>query len=65
MKLKHYPYHNLQDVPNFSRVSLLAINKYNLDNNAAILQKNLNHASNSIYFHWYCMTFDIIESSII
>ena len=49
MKLKHHLNHSLSDVPNFFRVSLLAINKYNPKNTTVILQDNLNHAGISIY----------------
>lgn len=53
-----------QDVSNFSRVSLLAINQLNLKNNAIILQNNLNGTSYSILFQLFFMALDIIESKI-
>lgn len=53
-----------QDVSNFSRVSLLAINQLNLKNNAIILQNNLNGTSYSIHFQLFLMALDIIESKI-
>ena len=34
IKLKHHLIHNLSDVPNFCRVSILARRKYNLRNTA-------------------------------
>ena len=40
IKLKHYLSHDLSGVPNFCRVSLLAINNYNLRNEAVFLQDN-------------------------
>ena len=61
IKLKHLS-HNLSDVPNFSRVPLLAMNKFNLKNTDVLLQDNLNDASNSIYCQWYSMALDITES---
>ena len=53
-----------QDVSNFSRVSLLAINQLNLKNNAITLQNNLNGTSYSIHFQLFFMALDIIESKI-
>ena len=53
-----------QDVSNFSRVSLLAINQLNLKNNAIILQNNLNGTSYFIHFQLFFMALDIIESKI-
>ena len=47
IKLKHYLRHKLSDVSNFSRVSLLSMNEYNLT--SALLQDILNDARNSIY----------------
>ena len=41
VKLKHHLSHNLLDVPNVCRVSLLAMNKYNLKKIAVLLQYNL------------------------
>ena len=46
------------------RISLLAMNKYNLKNTAIILQNNLNYDRNSIYFQWYFLALDIIDSKI-
>ena len=37
INLKHHLNHSLSGVPNFSRVSLLAMNKYNLKNTAVFL----------------------------
>ena len=48
-KLNYHLSHNLSDVPDFFRVFLLAINKYNLKNTAILLQDNLLHGRNSIY----------------
>ena len=64
IKVKQYPNHNLLDVSNFSRVPLLAMNKFNLKNTNVLLQDNLNNASNSIYCLWYSMALDVTEPKI-
>ena len=56
IKLKHYLSHNLSNVPNFYRVSLLAMNKYNLNSTLVLLQDNLDDDRNSIYFKWYILS---------
>ena len=52
---KQHLNHKLSSVPNFSRVSLLGMNKYHLINTAA-------DTSNSIYCQWLSVTLDIIAS---
>ena len=42
IKLKHHLNYNLSDVPNFSRVCLLVLNKNDLKNIAVLLQDNIN-----------------------
>ena len=64
LKLKHHLNHNLSHVPNFSRVSLLEMNKFNLKNTAVGFQDNLNDTSNFRYCQWYSMALAIIESKI-
>ena len=64
IKLKHHLNLTLSDVFNFSRVSLLAMNKFSFKNTANVLQDNLNHTSNSIYPQRYFMALDIIKSKI-
>lgn len=63
IKPKHYLNHNLSGVPSFSKVSLLAMKKYNLKNTAVLLQDILNDTRYSIYRQWYFTAFDIIESN--
>ena len=65
IKIKHNLNHDLSDVPNFFRLAILAINIFNLNNSAILLQDNLSDASNSIYCQWYSIVLDIIESTII
>ena len=60
-KLKHYLSYNLSDIPDFCRVYLLAMNKYNFENTAVLLQDNLDDDRNSIYFQWYSLALDIIQ----
>ena len=48
IKLKHHLNHSLSDFFNLFRVSLLTMNNYNPKNTFALLQDDLNNASNSI-----------------
>ena len=63
IKLKNHLNHNLSDPPNFSRISLLKINKFNFKKTAVLLQNNLNDANNSIYCKWNFMDFDVIKTT--
>ena len=65
IKLKQHLSHNQLHVPNFCRVSLLAMNKFDLKNIAIILQDNQDHEKNSIYFQWYFLALNIIDSKIL
>ena len=50
IKLKHYLNRYLSDVPNFSTVSLLALNKLHLKNTVVLLQNNVNDATNYTFY---------------
>ena len=62
IKLKHHLSPNLLDAPNFYRVSPLTMNEYNLKDTAVLLEDNPDDDRNSIYFQWYSLALDIIES---
>ena len=60
-KMKNHLNCNLPDIPKFSRVSLLAMNKCDLKNTAVLLQGNLYDLCNTTYYQWYFIELDIIE----
>lgn len=62
IKLKHHLSHILTDIPNFCRGYLSEMNKYYLQNTAVFFQDNLDDYSNFIYFQWYSLALNIIES---
>ena len=41
------------------------MNKFNLKNNAVVIQGHLNNASNSTYYEWESMFLDKIEANIL
>ena len=65
IKLKQRLSHNQSHVTNFCRVSLLGMNKFDLKNIAIILQDNQDHEKSSIYFQWYFLALNIIDSKIL
>lgn len=63
IKLTQHLNDNFSDVLKFSRVSLLAMNKFNRKSSFSS-SRSLNDASNSICCQWCSMTVDIVKSRI-